>query len=76
VSYAAAAARALGARACVVTVAGPERAQQLDVFDGHSLKVVPSNVTLTFAHTYTWWGECRWRPVVGGGGLHVRGQGC
>jgi hypothetical protein len=37
-------------------VAGPEA--QLGVFDGHSLKVVPANETLTFAHTYRWWGEC------------------
>ena len=58
VSYAAVAARALGAKACVVTVSGPERLQQLGVFEGHHLKVVPANVTLTFAHTYTWWGEC------------------
>lgn len=57
VSYAAVAARALGARGCVVTVSGPQRAQQLDVFDGHALTVLPSNVTLTFAHTYRWWGE-------------------
>ncbi|GBF92662.1 hypothetical protein Rsub_05031 [Raphidocelis subcapitata] len=59
VSYAAVAARALGARGCVVTVSGPQRAQQLDVFDGHALTVLPSNVTLTFAHTYRWWGSHR-----------------
>lgn len=57
VSYAAAAARAYGIRACVVTVAGPDA--DLSVFEGHELHVVPSDSTLTFEHTYTWFGHSR-----------------
>lgn len=43
------------ATAAVPAVAGPEA--DLDVFEGSRLWVIPSNVTLTFEHTYTWWGE-------------------
>ena len=33
-------------------------------FRGHELHVVPTNSTLTFEHSYTWWGEdCRSPPV-------------
>lgn len=37
-------------------VAGPEA--DVDVFEGAELYVIPANETLTFEHTYTWWGEC------------------
>ena len=38
-----------------IAVAGPEA--DLDVFDGHTLYVIPAKETLTFEHTYTWWGK-------------------
>lgn len=28
----------------------------LSIFANHDLHVVPDNATLTFAHSYTWWG--------------------
>lgn len=31
----------------------------LSAFKEHDLHVVPSNATLTFEHTYTWWGNKR-----------------
>ena len=31
----------------------------LSAFEGHDLHVVKSNATLTFEHTYTWWGNKR-----------------
>lgn len=41
---------------CHPAVAGPEA--DLDVFgDEAQLYVLPANETLTFEHTYTWWGE-------------------
>ena len=55
ISYAAAVASAYGIRACVVTAAGPDA--DLSVFRGHDLHVVPTNNTLTFEHSYTWWGK-------------------
>ena len=42
---------------CVCAVAGPDA--DLSVFQGHHLRVIPSDATLTFEHTYTWWGESR-----------------
>lgn len=57
VSYAAAAIRAFGLKACVVTVAGPDA--DLSVFQGLDLVVVPALSTLTFEHTYTWFGNHR-----------------
>jgi hypothetical protein len=36
-------------------VAGPEA--NLSVFKGTALTVVPANETLTFEHSYAWWGE-------------------
>jgi hypothetical protein len=38
-------------------VAGPEA--DLHVFDGSRLFVLPANETLTFEHTYTWFGHSR-----------------
>ena len=35
--------------------AGPDA--DLSIFDGHELHVVDAGETLTFEHTYTWWGE-------------------
>ena len=55
IAYAAAVASAYGVKACVVTAAGPDA--DLAVFSGHELHVVPTNRTLTFEHSYTWWGE-------------------
>ncbi|KAG2500935.1 hypothetical protein HYH03_000760 [Edaphochlamys debaryana] len=57
VSYAAAVLKAYGIRACVVTVAGPDA--DLSVFRGHELHVVPSPSTLTFEHSYAWFGHQR-----------------
>ncbi|WIA31289.1 hypothetical protein OEZ86_002191 [Tetradesmus obliquus] len=57
VSYAAVVAQALKARACVVTVAGPEA--DLAVFEGSELYAIRSNETLTFEHSYAWWGHSR-----------------
>lgn len=55
IGYAAAVASAYGVKACVVTAAGPDA--DLAVFSGHELHVVPTNSTLTFEHSYTWWGK-------------------
>lgn len=55
VSYAAAVATAYGIKACIVTAAGPD--VDLSVFRGHEVHVIQSQATLTFAHSYTWWGE-------------------
>lgn len=57
VSYAAAVASALGVRACVVTANGPDA--DLSLFEGHDLHVVRTDATLTFEHTYTFWGNKR-----------------
>lgn len=53
VSYAAAVASAMGVRACIVTA----NAQDADLsqLKGHDVHVVPSDATLTFEHTYTFW---------------------
>lgn len=39
----------------LAAVAGPDA--DLSVFEGHELHVVPSDSTLTFEHTYTWFGK-------------------
>ncbi|KAK9835526.1 hypothetical protein WJX74_002373 [Apatococcus lobatus] len=57
ISYAAAVAEAYGVRACIVTAAGSDA--DLAMFKGHDLHVVPTESTLTFEHTYTWWGHKR-----------------
>eukprot|EP00884_Botryococcus_braunii_P012588 jgi/Botrbrau1/2132/Bobra.0093s0039.1 len=57
ISYAAAVLSALGVRSCVVTAVGKDA--DLSVFEGHELHVVPATATLTFEHTYTWWGNKR-----------------
>ncbi len=31
----------------------------LSAFEGHDLHIINSNATLTFEHTYTWWGNKR-----------------
>ena len=57
VTYAAAVARGLHERACIVTTAAtPDDAQ---FGEGHEVHVVPDNATLTFRHTYTWFGQAR-----------------
>lgn len=68
VSYAAAVTSAFGARACIVTAAkaGPLLASEplVQLFRRHKLRVVPSNATLGFKHTYNsrfaaFWGSDR-----------------
>ena len=58
VVYAAAVLKAWGLSACIVTAAADADAA-LEVFGGHDLHVVPSNATLTFEHSYTFWGAHR-----------------
>lgn len=55
ISYAAAVATAFGVKACIVTAASSDA--NLTVFEGHELHIVSTHETLTFEHTYTWWGE-------------------
>lgn len=70
IAYAAAVASAYGVRACIVTAAGPDA--DLSVFKGHELHVVPSEKTLTFEHSYTWWGECLGTPdFIGSCGINL-----
>ncbi|GMH40601.1 hypothetical protein BSKO_08505 [Bryopsis sp. KO-2023] len=57
VSYAAAVAEQYGKSACVVTAAGPDA--DLSIFERHRLKLVEDEATLTFQHSYTWWGHHR-----------------
>ena len=51
-------ASAFGVRSCVVSAAGPD-VELGSVFQGHELHLVPSGSTLTFEHTYTFWGNKR-----------------
>ena len=55
IAYAAAVATAYGVRACIVTAGGSDA--DLSAFQGHELHVFSTEQTLTFDHTYTWWGE-------------------
>ena len=48
-------ASAYGIQACIVTAAGPDA--DLSVFKEHELHLVRAERTLTFEHSYTWWGE-------------------
>eukprot|EP00891_Asterochloris_glomerata_P009456 jgi/Astpho2/9456/Aster-01714 len=57
IAYAAAVATAYGVRACIVTAGGSDA--DLSAFQGHELHVVSTEQTLTFDHTYTWWGNNR-----------------
>ncbi|DBA82503.1 TPA: hypothetical protein ACH3X2_000731 [Trebouxia sp. C0005] len=57
ISYAAAVATAFGVKSCIVTAASSDA--NLTVFDGHELHIVSTEDTLTFEHTYTWWGNHR-----------------
>jgi formaldehyde-activating enzyme involved in methanogenesis len=57
ISYAAAVATAYGVKACIVTAAAGDA--DWSAFEGHELHVVPTDHTLTFEHTYTWWGNHR-----------------
>lgn len=57
VAYAAAVASALRIRACVVTAGGPDA--DLSAFAGHDVHLVSTKETLTFEHSYTWWGHRR-----------------
>jgi len=62
ISYAAAVLEAQGTKACVVTTASEDA--DLSIFAKHDLHVVPDNETLTFAHSYTWWGHKRMLHVT------------
>eukprot|EP01023_Acetabularia_acetabulum_P041274 TRINITY_DN4017_c0_g1_i1.p1 TRINITY_DN4017_c0_g1~~TRINITY_DN4017_c0_g1_i1.p1 ORF type:complete len:429 (+),score=49.13 TRINITY_DN4017_c0_g1_i1:183-1289(+) len=62
VSYSAAVAEGYGLKARVVTAGGKEA--DFSVFDGHYLHVVQTESTLTFEHTYTWWGNHRKLRVI------------
>jgi hypothetical protein len=56
VSYAAAVTASLGKRACVVYSAHPDSEPPMFTED-HVAHVVPANSTLTFEHSYTYFGE-------------------
>ena len=62
IAYAAAVATAYGVRACIVTAGGSDA--DLSAFQGHELHVVSTEQTLTFDHTYTWWGESSARQLA------------
>eukprot|EP01025_Chloroclados_australasicus_P027489 TRINITY_DN2725_c2_g2_i1.p1 TRINITY_DN2725_c2_g2~~TRINITY_DN2725_c2_g2_i1.p1 ORF type:complete len:359 (+),score=29.06 TRINITY_DN2725_c2_g2_i1:120-1196(+) len=57
VSYSAAVAHGYGIKAHVVTAGGTDA--DYSVFDGHHLRLISTEETLTFEHTYTWWGQHR-----------------
>lgn len=57
IAYAAAVASAWGVRACIVTAAGPDA--DLGPLAGHDVVAVPADKTLTFEHSYTFWGNQR-----------------
>jgi pfkB family carbohydrate kinase len=57
VTYAAAVARGFGRSACILTAAADEK--DVAVLAGHSVHRVPSPATLTFEHSYTWFGNHR-----------------
>lgn len=61
-TYAAAVSKAYGKRACIVVSAG--ESADLSVFEDHNVVHVPGVETLTFEHTYTWWGHQRKLRVV------------
>lgn len=63
VSYAAAVSASLGKRACVVYSARPDSSPRLFTED-HVARVVPANATLTFEHSYTYFGELDWWQVL------------
>lgn len=57
VAYAAAVASALRIKAYVVTAGGEDA--DLSAFKGHKVHFVKTAETLTFEHSYTWWGHRR-----------------
>lgn len=57
VAYAAAVASALRVKAYIVTAGGEDA--DLSVFKGHKVHLVKTADTLTFEHSYTWWGHRR-----------------
>lgn len=63
VTYAAAVAAGLKKRSCLVTAARSD--EDLSYLEGVDLHVVPSDETLTFEHTYTWFGNQRQLRVTG-----------
>ena len=62
VTYAAAVARGLRNNACIVTTA--RDAEDVSDLDGHDTHVIETNATLTFKHTYTFWGNSRKLQVL------------
>lgn len=63
VTYAAAVSSGLKKRSCLVTAAGSE--EDLSYLQDLDLHVVPSDKTLTFEHSYTWFGNQRQLRVTG-----------
>jgi hypothetical protein len=57
VTYAAAVTQGLRERACIVTTAG--NVSDAAALAGHEAHVLPTSNTLTFRHTYTWFGNNR-----------------
>jgi len=58
VTYAAVVASAFGAKACIVsTTTSKAGSRGFQVLEGHDVHLIPSNSTLTFEHTYTFWGR-------------------
>lgn len=62
VTYAAAVAAGLKKRSCLVTAASSD--EDLSYLEGVDVHVVPSDKTLTFEHTYTWFGNQRQLKVT------------
>lgn len=57
ITYGAAVARGLNDKACIVTTAGSPA--DAAFWEGHRTHVIPTKSTLTFRHTYTWFGNAR-----------------
>lgn len=55
VAYAAAVASALRVKAYIVTAGGKDA--DLSAFKGHKVLLLKTADTLTFEHSYTWWGH-------------------
>lgn len=62
VAYAAAVASALRVKAYIVTAGGKDA--DLSAFKGHKVLLLKTADTLTFEHSYTWWGHRRKLKVI------------
>ena len=59
--------QACDCQACWVSLAAGGADADLSAFAGHDVHLVSTNETLTFEHSYTWWGHRRklkvsWHP--------------